>query len=151
MIVSPLWFKSVAKFGVEASDSFPVHQPIGMDVNTGGLKVKIKKFRKTDSAAARFDQLVADTHEAQDGEDTETEQKIREKLKAKLHEKMDEHMQSRIHRIAWAKERKNTTDMWRLIVAAIEGAFIEFFEIVDNNKHSSVSNVQKLKLWENKC
>ena len=43
MIVSPLWFKSVAKFGVEASDSFPVHQPIGMDVNTGSLKVKIKR------------------------------------------------------------------------------------------------------------
>ena len=44
MIVSPLWFKGVAKFEVTNSDSFSVHQLIGMAVNLGNLKVKLNKF-----------------------------------------------------------------------------------------------------------
>ena len=127
MIVSPLWFKAVASFAVTSSDNFSVHQPIDMAVRIGNLKVQLKKFRKTDSAAARFEQLVADTTDAQDDEEKATEQQVRKSLKAKLHQKMDRHLQEREHRLAWAKERKNTTDVWKLIVAAVESSFIEFF------------------------
>ena len=37
MIVSPLWFKSVAGFEVTPCDSFSVHQPINMKVHLGNL------------------------------------------------------------------------------------------------------------------
>ena len=56
MIVNPLWFKAVAKFEVDECDRFPVHQPIRMQAKVKNLKVNLKKFRKTESAAEKFEQ-----------------------------------------------------------------------------------------------
>ena len=46
MIASPLWFKAVAGFQVTECDSFPVHQPVDMQVKLAKLHVNLKKFRK---------------------------------------------------------------------------------------------------------
>ena len=103
MIVSPLWFKAVAGFEVTTCDSFSVHQPIDMRVNLGNLKVKLKKFRKTDSAADRFEQLVSEAIDAKDDDDKETEQQIRKRLNAQLHDIMSRMLLEKEHRLAWAK------------------------------------------------
>ena len=50
-------------------------------------------------------------------------------MKAELHSMMDHQLQQRQWRIHHASIIKDTTTMWKLIIAAVEAAFVEFFEL----------------------
>ena len=48
-------------------------------------------------------------------------------LKQKLHELMDCRLGEKEHRLARAKEQKDATGLWKMVLAAIETVFIDFF------------------------
>ena len=59
-------------------------------------------------------------HNTQEEEETKTEQQLRKEFKEQLHTNMDSKLKDKHHRIVWAKERKNSIEIWKLIAAAIE-------------------------------
>ena len=58
-----------------------------------------------------------------------TEAEIRKKHKKALHQKMDTQIESRLQRMKKAIRDKDTQQLWILITAAIEAAYVDYFKL----------------------
>lgn len=105
----------------------------------GDLGKATDKYRKTASAAELMEEKVQKEIKVQKQQDNDAkpnEDKIRDLKKAELAMHIDKAIAQRRHRIQLAKTRRSTTDIWKLLVAAIEQAFVEYFELKDQNANA---------------
>ena len=74
-------FKAAAAFQVVESDEFPLHKLLQLQLTTSSMEVETKNFRKTDSAAARFEEAVMKEVEARKDDGSEKEPQVRKRMK----------------------------------------------------------------------
>ena len=91
-----------------------------------------RRYRKPTSAHQTFEARIEELNkenEAREDDERQTEEAIREEQQIKLHIYMDEELAARKERMEEATKALQTTAHWQMQVAAIERAYVRYFDL----------------------